>query len=150
LLLTFFGFAISIWQIRQAKSAADAAALAVLAIQVRVSRYDAAVDLAEAKASLKNAKRYADLEAWVQFVACYEVTSEALGRVALQALIADNHIAENIRKSQTRIAKTCNLIEKYLEGMAPAPVKSALNKSIRFDMNVVQEAEQKNWKGAIS
>lgn len=150
LLLTFTGFAISIWQIRQAKTAADIATEAVAAVQIRVSRYDAAVDLAEAKASLQNARHYANLDAWPQFVLSYETASEALGRVALQAAVTDAVTTESIRKAKSRIAKTCHAIEKHLEGAGPPPTKSDLNKALRAEMNIVQEAEQSNWKGAIS
>jgi hypothetical protein len=150
ILLTLVGFAVSIVQIRQAKSAAEAAAEAAGRVQVRVSRYDAAVDLAEAKTSLQNARHYANLDAWPQFVASYEIASEALGRVALQVTVTEERVAENLRRSRSRIAKSCNSIEKYLEGAGPAPAKSEVNKAIRSEMAVVQEAEQKNWKGAIS
>jgi hypothetical protein len=148
--LTLIGFIISILQIRQAKSAAQSAADAVNTVQVRVSRYDAAVDLAEAKASLQNARHYANLDAWPQFVTCYEIASEALGRVALQASVTEIKVAEDIRKARSRISRVCNSIEKYLEGAGPVPKKSDLNKAIRGEMTIVQEAEQKNWKGAIA
>lgn len=46
IVLTLIGFGISIVQIMKAKSAAESAADAVGDVQVRVSRYDAAVDLA--------------------------------------------------------------------------------------------------------
>lgn len=148
--LTLAGFAFSIWQIRQARTSADAAKDAVVAIQVRVSRYDAAVDLAEAKASLQNARHYANLDAWPQFVASYEIASEAMGRVVLQALVTEPAVGGALKKARARISRTCHAIEKYLEGAGPVPTKSELNKAIRGDMNIVQEAEQKNWKGAIS
>lgn len=148
--LTLLGFIISIGQIRQAKSSADAAADAVNTVQVRVSRYDAAVDLAEAKASFQNARHYADLDAWPQFVTCYEIASEALGRVALQASVTEAKVAEDIKKARSRISRVCNVLEKHLEGAGPAPRKSELNKAIRGEMAVVQEAEQKNWKGSLT
>ncbi|WP_132740355.1 hypothetical protein [Sphingomonas sp. PP-F2F-A104-K0414] len=150
IVLTLVGFIISIRQIRQAKSVAQSAADAVSAVQIRVSRYDAAVDLAEAKSSLQNARHYANLDAWPQFVTCYEITSEALGRVALQAMFTEGKVAEDIKKSRSRISKICNLIEKFLEGAGPVPKKSDINKAIRGEMTIVQEAEQKNWKGAIA
>lgn len=147
--LTLIGFAISIVQIRRAKTSADSAKEAVADVQVRVSRYDAAVDLAEAKASLQNARHYANLDAWPQFVASYEIASEALGRVALQVSVTEDNVIESIKKSRSRIGKVCNSIEKYLEGAGPPPLKSALNKAIRGELSAVQEAEQRNWKGAI-
>lgn len=150
IVLTLAGFGISIVQIRSAKSAAESAKEAVTQVQVRVSRYDAAVDLAEAKSSLQNARHYANLDAWPQFVSSYEIVSEALGRVGLQATVTEVKVADNIKKSRARIAKVCNGIEKYLEGAGPLPLKSALNKAIRVEMGLVQEAEQKNWKGALS
>lgn len=150
IVLTLIGFGISIVQIMKAKSAAESAADAVGDVQVRVSRYDAAVDLAEAKASLQNARHYANLDAWPQFVASYEIASEALGRVALQATVTEVKVSDSIKKARSRIARVCNVIEKYLEGAGPLPKKSDLNKAIRGDMAIVQEAEQKKWKGAIS
>ncbi len=150
LILTSLGFIISIVQIRKARNAADLAKTAVEQVQIRVSRYDAAVDLAEAKTSLQNARHYANLEAWPLFVGSYEIASEALGRVALQGSVTDARLLENIKKARGRIAKGCHAIEKHLEGAGPAPAKSELNKAIRAEMSVVQEAEQRNWKGAIS
>lgn len=150
IVLTLIGFVISIVQIRRVKTAAVAARDAVGEVQIRIKRYDAAVDLAEAKASLQNARHYATLDAWPQFVTSYEIASEALQRVALQADPAEIQIVEAIKKAKFRIARLCNSLEKHLEGAGPAPPRSELRKAIRNELAVVQQVEQSNWKGTIS
>ena len=116
LALTLFGFALTLWQLRQTKSIAEAARDESERIKTALKQYDAAQEASRAAYALSAAMKHFRNGAWTDGSDNYEDFRRGIAAIKNNCDYLDEAIIKRIDMAIAYVLKLCERIDKDAQG----------------------------------
>lgn len=157
LFITIGGFCVTVWalwktykQAEEAELAADAAKVAVGALQFRIDGYSAFRDVNEAMLNIDGCKKHLRNEAWRDASDVYEAAHRAVVRLTLCDIDFGRKLSADLVKLATHTKAFCDQVDAALVGKGELPDRAKVYSAIRDNYKILSAASSFLEKRAAS
>lgn len=117
------GFALTLWQLRQIKSAAEASKEAIENVQIKISAFDTAQECQLAQGKILEIGKAVSESRWNDVRSNYEELIRSFLRLSHSNSKIDDADRHKLRDATELMAKFCDAILKRREEDGPMPLK---------------------------
>jgi hypothetical protein len=137
--LSVAGFGVTFWQLSRTSSAARAAADAVEQLRDRLSRHDAAKEIAQANYALSIARSHVSPGSWQEVSRRCEDANQALMRIDLGGLIETHPEAKGILGIGKSLSRLVDTIDAALAGKGEYPEDTKIAPALRKNAQILND-----------
>ena len=129
------GFSITIWQLRQTQSAADAARRAAKGVESAIHKYDTITEIATAQGALRSTVEHHREKNWLALHAEYEKIQHAYTNIRVMHAGLRPDEEEQLKANAEQISKMEEQVERHVAGGAAEPDGGEFNVVVFKQLN---------------